>query len=155
MSSTHKKHKAALKTSLISASLALLSGCASQFQDYEGTAQRVALANICEREGYLSYEAFSSYSSFQFGGYAHQWIVDQNKLNSMYLNEVQRSSSWKPSTQREQEELKMRCAEIATVAQRVSPNNAAQQQNSSSYQYTAPKTTNCMTTYGYTRCTTY
>ena len=150
-----KKYKATLKASLISVSILSLSGCASQFQDYDGTAKRVALANICEREGYLSYEAFSSYSSFQFGGYAHQWIVDENKLNSMYLNEVQRASNWKPSTQREQEELKMRCAQIATVAQRVSPNNAAQQQNSSSYQYTAPKTTNCLTTYGYTRCTTY
>jgi hypothetical protein len=33
--------------------------------------------------------------------------------------------------------------------------SSSQRQSAPGYQYTPPKTTNCMTTYGWTRCTTY
>jgi len=132
----------------------LLSACATQFKDYEGTSKRVALANVCEREGLISKEAFSHYASFQFGEYARQYIVDEQKLRSMYFEEVERSANWKPTTLKDREEIRLHCAQIATVAARVRPGANSQQSQSSGYTYTPPKTTNCMTTYGWTRCTT-
>lgn len=142
------------KFTLLIASACLLSGCATPFKDYEGTAKRVALANVCEREGFISYEAFSNYASFQFGEYARQWTVDEGKLKSMYLHEAERSANWKPRIQSETEQLRLSCGQIATVAQRVRPGGGAQQQSVPTYQYTPQQTTNCMTTYGWTRCTT-
>lgn len=142
------------KFTLLIASACLLSGCATQFKDYEGTAKRVALANICERERFISYEAFSNYASFQFGEFAHQWTVDEEKLKSMYLHETEKYANWKPSIQSETEQLRLNCGQIASVAQRVRPGNGAKQQSEPAYQYTPPRTTNCMTTYGWTRCTT-
>lgn len=139
---------------LLLVSFTALSGCATPFQDYEGTSQRVALANICERQGHISKEAFASYASFQFGGYASQWTVDQARLQSMYLTEVERSANWKPGTIRESEQLRLNCAQIATVAQRVAPNSSPPQPASPSNQYRPPQTTNCLTTNGWTRCTT-
>lgn len=135
-------------------SACLLSACATPFKDYEGTSKRVALANICEKEGLISTQAFSNYASFQFGEYARQWIVDEQKLKSMYFEEVERSANWKPSTPKEKEEMRLYCGQIATVAERVRPGANAQQSQSTGYTYTPPKTTNCMTTYGWTRCTT-
>lgn len=134
--------------------LTLLSGCATPFRDYEGTAQRVALANICEREGHISKEEFSNYASFQLGEYASQWTVDHAKLQSMYLTEMERTANWKPATMRESEQLRLNCAQVATVAQRVAPKSSPLILPSNKDLYRPPQTTNCMTTYGWTRCTT-
>lgn len=127
----------------------LLSGCATEFRDYEGTSKRVALANVCEREGYITQEQFSYYSSFQMGSYAHQWIVDDNRLRSMYFQELNNLKKQDLKSAEAREYLKLYCGEIATVAARVKPGGTQQQTN----QYTPPKTTNCMTTYGWTHCT--
>lgn len=147
-----------MKKEFIAMSIActtLISGCATPFRDYEGTANRVALANICEREGHISKEAFASYASFQFGEYASQWTVDRAQLQSMYLTEVERTAKWRPSTARETEQLRLNCAEISTVAMRVSPKaRATQQEPAPIYKINPVQTTNCMTTYGWTRCTT-
>lgn len=127
----------------------LLSGCATEFRDYENTSKRVAFANVCESEGYITQEQFSYYSSFQMGSYAHQWIVDDNKLRSMYFQEV---SNWKGKDLKSaeaRENLKLYCAEVAAVAARVKPDGAQQQTD----QYTPPKTTNCRTVHGWTHCT--
>ena len=131
----------------------LVAACATPFKDYEGSAKRTAIANVCEREGYISSEAFSYYATFQMNDYPRQWTVDEQKLRSMYFEEVEKSSGWKPSPS-EREQLKLMCAQIATVAERVRPKASTQQQRASEYSYTPPKTTNCMTTYGWTRCTT-
>lgn len=144
---THKYLIALVSTSLLVA-------CATPFKDYEGTAKRVAIANICEREGYVSNEAFSHYASFQMGEYPRQWIVDEQKLRTMYFSEVEKSADWKPRTQSEREQFRLMCAQVATVAERVRPNASTQQQRVPENSYTPPKTTNCLTTYGWTRCTT-
>lgn len=149
-----KPRKHMKKLVIAIASACLLSACATPFRDYEGTANRVALANICEKEGLISNEAFSHYASFQFGEYPRQWIVDEGKLRSMYLSTIDRSGNWRPRTEREREEFRLNCAQIATVAQRVRPSASAQQQIAPTNTYTPPTTTNCMTTYGWTRCTT-
>jgi hypothetical protein len=134
-------------------SAALLAGCATPFRDYEGTAKRVAVANLCEREGMISSEAFSYYSSYQFGEYAQQWEVDKQRLQSMYFDELKRLEYWKPQTSMDKEQLKLRCGEITTVAQRVRPGNRAPTQQPE-FIFKAPSTTNCFTTNGWTRCTT-
>ena len=138
------------KYAILSSIALLLSGCATEFTDYEGTSKRVALANVCQSEGYITQEQFSYYSSFQMNSYAHQWIVDDNKLRSMYFQEVENLKRHDLNSTESREQLKLYCAEIATVSARVQP-GATQQQ---SYQYTPPTSTNCMTTYGWTHCTT-
>ena len=132
---------------------AMLSGCATPFTDYNGTAKRVAIANLCEREKFISTSEFNSYAAFQFGEYAHQnmQIVDMPKLQSMYLNELEQGTKLMANaSQRDREQLRLNCAQIATVAQKVAPGR-----NSPAPQLvpTAPTTTNCMTTQGWTRCT--
>ena len=133
-------------------SLTILTGCATQFNDYEGTAWRTAVANICQSEGYITQEQFNYYSSFQMGSYAHQWIVDENKLQSMYYDAVNTLKRQDLKDSRTQEQLRLNCGQVATVAERVKPGGTAQQAQQG-YQYTPPTTTNCMTTYGWTRCT--
>jgi len=140
--------------SIIVASLVFLSGCVSQFKDYEGTAARATLANICQREGFITSEQFSYYASFQLSEYPRNYAVDFNMLNSMYLSKVEESKNHNFKNPSDQEKLRISCAQVATVAERVKP-SGYQQQNAPGYQYTPPQTTNCFTTYGYTRCTTY
>lgn len=142
-----------LKTILILTAGCLVAACATPFKDYEGTAQRTAIANLCEKEGYISSEAFSHYATFQMTEYPRQWIVDEQKLRSAYFAEVEKMSGWSIS-QSDREKIKLRCAEVATVAERVRPRSGGQQRVPE-YNYTPPKTTNCLTTYGMTRCTTY
>lgn len=133
----------------------LLTGCASRPFDYEGIAKRAAIASVCERERLITSGEFSSYTSFQLGEYAGQYSHDPSKLRSMYLDQVQESRKYTFNTDSDRDLLRMHCAEISTVAKRVAPNNNAARQNSSpAYQYQPPTTTNCMTTYGWTRCTT-
>lgn len=105
-----------------------LSGCA--FNDYEGTAQRTALANICEKEGFITYKEFSYYASFQFGEYAHQNMqkVDNSKLYSMYLEEVEKFKRYNLNSPVSRENLRTGCANIAVVAERVRPQNSYQAQ---------------------------
>ncbi|MHB8948751.1 MAG: hypothetical protein ACYC4S_06775 [Rhodoferax sp.] len=142
------------KLSIAALSSGLILGCATPFNDYEGTAKRVAMANLCESKGFISSNAFSNYASYQFGEYAHQnmQIVDDNKLRQIYLNQVKIFRNYN-ITDADLENIKINCAEISTVAQRVNP-SAVQQRSSPSYLYTPPVTANCMTTYGWTRCTT-
>jgi len=110
-----------------------LSGCA--FSDYEGTAQRAALANICEQEGFISYKDFAYYTSFQMGEYAHQNMqqVDDNKLYSMYQNEVEKYNRYDLKSPMSRENLRTGCANIAVVAERVKPQNSYQSQQQESF----------------------
>lgn len=106
----------------------IMQGCA--FNDYEGTAQRAALANICEQEGFVSYREFAYYTSFQLGEYAHQNMqqVDDNKLNSMYLNEVEKFKRYNLKSPESRANLRTACANVAVVAERVRPKNSYQGQ---------------------------
>lgn len=142
-----------LGASALILSSVLLVACATPFNDYEGTAKRVAVANVCEREGMISSETFSYYSSFQFGEYAQQWETDNQRLQSMYFDELSRLENWKPQTSRDKEQLKLRCGEITTVAERIRPGNRAPAK-SPEFTFKPPTTTNCYTTMGWTRCTT-
>ncbi len=109
----------------------IMQGCA--FNDYEGTAQRAALANICEQEGFVSYREFAYYNSFQLGEYAHQNMqkVDDNKLNSMYLNEVEKFKRYNLKSPESRANLRTTCANVAVVAERVRPKNSYQGQQQS------------------------
>lgn len=130
----------------------LIAACASpHFSDYEGTAQRVAFANLCEKEGYVSKEQFAAYADFQFGDYARQWTVDDAKLMAMYLQQVEVYKDWQPKTYLTREEVKISCAKIAMVAQRVSNPAPAQPM----YPVVRPTTTNCVRIGTMTNCTTY
>lgn len=129
-------------------------GCASKPFDYEGTAHRAAYAGICQREGLITPDEFSSYTSFQLDEYAKQWSHDRRTLEAIYLDQLDQNRKVKINSERDRDELKMNCANISTVAKRVNPNNAARKQSTPEYQYKPPTTTNCMTTYGWTRCTT-
>lgn len=134
-------------------SIALV-GCATPFKDYDGTAKRVAIANLCEREKLISTSEFNSYASFQFGEYAHQnyQIVDMPVLEAKYVLELEQGTKWLANaSQFDRERLRLNCAEVATVAQRVAPGRS-----SAAPQFIVPRatTTNCLTTQGWTRCTT-
>jgi hypothetical protein len=99
----------------------MMAGCA--FTDYEGTASRAALANLCEKEGLITYQEFSYYTSFQLGEYAHQnnQTVDDNKLKSMYHEKVEDLGRYDWKSSRSQEQLRIECGNISTVAERVRP----------------------------------
>lgn len=131
-----------------------LAGCASRPFDYEGIAHRAAYAGICQREGLITADQFSSYTSFQLNEYASQWSHDQGTLKAIYLDQLEINRKFKINSERDRDELKMDCANISTVAKRVNPNNAVRQQSSPAYQYKKPLTTDCMTTNGLTTCTT-
>lgn len=139
-------------TTVISATL--ISGCATPFKDYEGSTQRAAFANKCEQQGLITSDDFAHYSEFQMGGRARQnmEIIDNEKMQSMYLAKVERFRNWLPSSKTERDKFELECSTVVVVASRVRGNNSAPRQ--SSPVYTPPKTTNCMTTYGWTRCTT-
>lgn len=132
----------------------LASGCATDFSDYEGATHRAALANLCEQRGLVSSDDFAHYSALQMGWGARQNMrrVDDQKMRSMYLQKVEQFSRWEPKTESDKQDLRMRCADITVVASRVKGVNSAPSQSFPAY--TPPKTTNCMTTYGWTRCTT-
>ena len=142
---------------LILAALTTLiaSGCATQFNDYEGASNRAAVARICQQQGFITSDDFAHYSALQMGwGPRQNWtIVDDNKLQTMYLQKVEQYSRWKPNSSAEVERFKLQCADISVVASRV--RNAGATATQSVPAYTPPTTTNCMTTYGWTRCTTY
>ncbi|WP_372739789.1 hypothetical protein [Neptunomonas sp.] len=123
----------------------------SNFQDYKLTANRTALANVCERQGFITKDQFSYYATFQMNEYPEQWIVDKEKLQRMYFSKLEEIKKVDFEAAELQEELKLNCAKIAVAAERVKPNRNTQQP---ALQSTNPTTTNCFTTSGYTRCTT-
>jgi hypothetical protein len=134
-------------------SVFFLTGCATPFRDYDATANRAAIANLCEREKLISTQDFNSYVRFQFGEYAHQnmQIVDMPRLKTKYLNEFERGTKFlENASQSDRELLRLRCAQIPSSA-RVAPSQSAAFPQ---YFPPIPKTTNCMTTQGWTHCTT-
>ena len=135
-------------------SLSIL-GCATDFRDYEGSTGRAALANLCERHGLISSDDFAHYSDLQMGWGPRQnmTIVDENKMRSMYLSKVESSNKVVIESPRDKEDFKLRCAQVSVVAARVRAQSSAPSQSVPAY--TLPKTTNCMTTYGYTRCSSF
>jgi hypothetical protein len=131
-----------------------IAGCASTPFDYEDTARRAAYASLCQREGLISQSEFSNYTSYQLVEFSNQYTHDRQRLQARYLDLLEQARRSSINTQRERDQVNMNCAQISTVAKRVDPNNAAQRQSTPAYQYKPPTTTNCMTTYGWTRCTT-
>ena len=109
----------------------ILQGCA--FNDYKGTAERAALANICEQEGFISNKEFAYYTSFQLVEYPHQNMqqVDNNKLRQMYQDEVEKLKGYNLKSSESQNNLRTSCAHIAVVAERVRPSNNFQLQQPS------------------------
>ena len=108
--------------------LLILQGCA--FNDYKGSSERSALANICEQEGYITYKEFAYYTSFQLGEYAHQNMqqVDDEKLRSMYISEVEKLNRYNLKSPESRQNLRTVCANISVVAERVRPQNNYQAQ---------------------------
>ncbi|HRH04466.1 MAG TPA: hypothetical protein PK702_01440 [Burkholderiaceae bacterium] len=134
--------------------IVLSAGCATNFNDYEGASQRAAVANICQKQGLISADDFAHYAELQMGWGARQnmTIVDDGKLRQMYLQKVETFGRWEPRDPSEFERFRLNCAQISVVASRVRGYATQPIQNAPSY--TPPITTNCMTTYGWTRCTT-
>ncbi len=124
-------NKSFLKSLLAPIAVLALHGCA--FNDYHGTAQRSALANICEQEGFISYKEFAYYISFQMGEYPHQNMkqVDENKLRQMYEDEVEKLKRYNLKSSESQKNLRTACANVAVVAERVRPRNNIQPQQPS------------------------
>lgn len=106
--------------------LIVLQGCA--FNDYEGAAKRSAMANLCEQEGFISNKEFAYYTSFQLREYPHQNMqqVDDNKLQQMYQDEVEKFKRYNIRSAQSQATLRTECAHISVVAERVRPNNQIQ-----------------------------
>ena len=150
----HNFLQTAIKASSFSLSVLLMSGCATQFDDYEGSSTRAAVANACQQRELITSDDFAHYSALQMGWGARQnmTIVDDSKLKSMYLHKVAQFRRWEPRNSTELEEFKLRCADISVVASRV--RGVGSNSSQSAPVYRAPTTTNCMTTYGWTRCTT-
>lgn len=110
-----------------------LSGCA--FNEYEGVTQRAALANVCEQEGLITSKEFAYYTSFILGQYPHQNMqqVDDSKLYSMYLNQVEIYNRYDRNSPQSREYLRTGCANVAVVAERVRPQNGYQDQQQQSF----------------------
>lgn len=136
--------------------LLLLSGCAvREYQDYDGATSRAALANVCQRLGFISYEEFSHYINLQMGWGPRQTnTVNEELMRSMYLRKVEEARNWEPKAGSEREQLKMNCSQVAVVAARVRGQSNQPIATEPTY---IPRntTTNCMTTYGWTRCNSY
>ncbi|MNC02144.1 hypothetical protein D3C75_495140 [compost metagenome] len=134
----------------------LLTGCTSQLpeQTYQGIADRTALASICKRENLISQDQFNHYATFQMQEYPSQFSYDPAKLNNMFQARMTQVSTWELSAT-DRSNLDLKCAEIATVADRVSPAGNAGTYSAPSVPVYVPTTTNCLTTYGYTRCSSY
>lgn len=150
-----KKYSASKSTTLaITLAASLITGCATQFNDYEGSSHRAAVANVCQKRGLITADDFAHYSALQMGWGARQnmTIVDDDKLQSMYLQKVDQFNRWEPRNSTELEKFRLQCADISVVASRVRGNSSTN--TPSMPTYTPPTTTNCMTTYGWTRCTT-
>jgi hypothetical protein len=142
-------------TTLVAALAAsLMTGCATQFNDYEGSAHRAAVANVCQKRGMITSDDFAHYSALQMGWGPRQnmTIVDDNKLQSMYLQKVEQFNRWGSLSPNDLERLRLQCADISVVSSRLRGNSSANTPIIPTY--TPPTTTNCMTTYGWTRCTT-
>lgn len=134
----------------------LLTGCISQLpeQQYQAIADRTALASICKSENLISQDQFNYYATFQMQGYPSQFSYDPAKLNNMFQARMAQVSTQTLSAT-DRSNLDLGCAEIATVADRVSPAGNARAYSAPSVPVYVPATTNCLTTYGYTRCSSY
>lgn len=132
-----------------------LTGCVTQLpeSDYQFIATRVAQASICKREQMMSIDQFNHYVVFQTQGYPSQYLYDQTKLGNMVQASLMQAGAIEVG-ETERPVMEMTCADLATVADRVGarmqPSAAVPQQPV----YT-PKTTNCITNYGYTTCSSY
>ncbi|WMJ00164.1 hypothetical protein RBU55_01010 [Pseudomonas chlororaphis subsp. aurantiaca] len=137
------------------ASTLSLAGCVTQLpeSDYQNIATRVAQASICKREQLMSVDQFNHYVVFQTQGYPSQYLYDQAKLGNM----VQASLAQAGATvvgEADRPVMEMTCANLATVADRVGARVRHTGVEPQSPVYT-PQTTNCITNYGYTTCSTY
>ena len=134
----------------------LLTGCISQLpeQEYQAIAYRTAAASICKSEGLISSDQFNHYATFQMQGYPSQFIYDSAKLNDLYRARMAQINS-QPLSDADRSSLDLSCAEIATIAERVRPAGGAAAYRAPPAPLYVPTTTNCLTTYGYTRCTSY
>lgn len=131
---------------------AAVAGCATPFTDleYRETISRVSMANICEREKLLKNDDYNVYTAYQLTlGEQNRRIVDTAKMQKLYLDDLERvrTLSFIPA---ELDKIRPYCANIGVVAYRI------RQQGTQQIPVWVPRTitTNCMTTYGWTRCTT-
>jgi hypothetical protein len=126
----------------------LLTGCSSTLteQQYREISTRTAGASICKREGFISANQFNHYVTFQMKTYPSQFNYDPDKLNQMY-SAMKAEADVTVVKDSERTRLELVCADIATVADRVSSRATAVAP--------APTTTNCVTNNGYTSCTSY
>lgn len=134
----------------------LLTGCISQLpeQEYQAIADRTAAASICKSEGLISSDQFNYYATFQMQGYPSQFSYDPAKLNNLYHARMAEVSTQALSSS-DRINMGLFCADVATVADRVNPARATGAYSAPSVPVYVPTTTNCLTTYGYTRCSSY
>jgi len=132
----------------------LLSGCVTQLPDneYQLIANRVSAASVCKREQLITADQFNNYASFQTQTYPGQFQYDAQKLGSVVESTMGLAAS-APVTDADRAKVELVCANIATVADRVRP--AGQPVYVPQAPVYTPQTTNCITNYGYTTCSSY
>ena len=130
-----------------------LAGCATRFTDldYSDTMSRVSMANLCQHQKLLNNDDYNVYTAYQLTlGQQNGRIVDTARMQKLYMDDLERVRTLR-FTPTELEKVRPYCVNIGMVAHRI------RQQSSQPMPVWTPQptlTTNCMTTYGWTRCTT-
>ncbi len=144
-----------MKLLLITLTLAAaVSGCAAPFTDldYRNTIGRVSIASICQREKLISNDDYNVYTAYQLSlGQQNRQSVDSNKMQQLYMDELRRLQTVS-FTPKEVDNLRPHCVNVGVVTHRI--RQQGYQQQIPVWIPPPTTTTNCMTTYGWTRCTT-
>lgn len=133
--------------------LAMIAGCASPYTDFEygETISRVSVAGICEREKLLNNDDYNVYTAYQLSlGQQNRRIVDNGRMQKLYMDDLERIRTVK-FTPAELDKVRPYCVNVGVVAHRIRQQGTQQQ---SPVWVPSTVTSNCMTTYGWTRCTT-
>lgn len=143
------------RTVLALATALALTGCVTQLpeSDYNQIAKSVGQASICKREQLMSVDQFNHYVVFQTQGYPSQYVYDPAKLDNMVRSSLGQAGATVVG-ESDRPLLEMMCANLATVADRVGARMQPTVTAPQSPTYT-PRTTNCITNYGYTTCSSY
>lgn len=130
---------------------ALFASCAAQeIKDYDGYAARAALASVCEQRGLVSTTDYAAYMDLQMGWGPRQFgTVNEEKMQAIYRTKVNELSRIEIRSESDKQQFRVACANVTNAAANLRAGAGRQ----SSPTYTAPITTNCVTTYGLTRCT--
>lgn len=138
------------KLSLL-ASFVLLASCAAQeIKDYDGYAARAAVASVCEQRGLVSTADYAAYMDLQMGWGPRQFgTVNDERMQAIYRTKFNELSRIEIRSEADKQQFRVACANVTNAAANLRAGSARQIAPA----YTPPITTNCVTTYGLTRCT--